>query len=74
MKMETTKIIITKWEATSQGILLTTNIPARLKPNRIAIKETFISWDKIGNLLFENYTEAEEVEELNNLRRQNGNN
>ena len=62
------KVIITGYTAQEEGIILETNIPARLKPNRMPSKETFISWDKIGNLLFEDYTDEFEVEELNKLR------
>ena len=58
--MET--VIITGYTAKSEGVILETNIPARLKPGRMLSKETFVSWDKIGNLLFENYTELEGVE------------
>jgi hypothetical protein len=31
-------------------------------------KETFVSWDKLGKLLFEDYTDEAEVAELNKLR------
>jgi len=47
------KVIITGYTAKSEGVILETNIPARLKPNRVPSKETFVSWDKIGELLFE---------------------
>lgn len=50
-------VIITGFAAKSEGVVLETNIPARLKPNRMPSKVTFVSWDKIGKLLFENYTE-----------------
>jgi hypothetical protein len=62
------KIIITGYTAKSEGVILETNIPARLKPNRMPSKETFVSWDKLGKLLFEDYTEEVEVAELNKLR------
>lgn len=65
-KME--KVIITGYTANSEGVILETNIPARLKPNRIPSKETFVSWDKIGNLLFENYTELEGVASRDSIR------
>jgi hypothetical protein len=62
------KVIITSYMAKAEGVFLETNVPARLKPNRMPSKETFVSWDKIGQLLFENYTDKTEVSELNKLR------
>lgn len=62
------KVIITSYTAKEEGVILETNIPARLKPNRIPSKKTFVSWDKLGELLFENYTDEVEVVELNKLR------
>lgn len=62
------KVIITGYTAKKEGVVLETNIPARLKPNRIPSKETFVSWDKIGTLLFENYTDELDVQKLKNLR------
>ena len=52
------KVIITGYTAKSEGVILETNIPARLKPNRMPSKVTFVSWDKIGKLLFEDYTDV----------------
>lgn len=63
-----TKVIITGYTAKSEGVILETNIPARLKPDRILSKKTFVSWDKIGKLLFEDYTDVVEVAELDKLR------
>ena len=64
--MET--LIITGFTAKSEGVILETNIPARLKPNRMPSKETFVSWDKIGKVLFENYTELEGVASRDSIR------
>jgi hypothetical protein len=64
------KVIITGYTAKSEGVILKTNIPARLKPNRMPSKETFVSWDKIGKLLFEDYTDEVEVAERKELRGQ----
>lgn len=64
--MET--VIITGFTAKSEGVILETNIPARLKPNRIPSKETFVSWDKIGKLLFENYTELGGIASRDSIR------
>lgn len=62
------EVIITGYTAKKEGVILKTNIPARLKPNRMPSKETFVSWDKLGKLLFEDYTQEVEVAELNKLR------
>jgi hypothetical protein len=62
------KVIITSYKATKEGVVLETNIPARLKPNRMPSKKTFVSWDKIGKLLFEDYTDEVEVSELDKVR------
>lgn len=64
------KAIITGYTATSEGVILETNIPARLKPNRMPSKTTFVSWDKIGKLLFEDYTDECDVQSLDKLRNQ----
>ena len=67
------KVIITGYTAQSEGVILETNIPASLKPNRMPSKETFVSWDKIGKLLFEDYIDEDDVDELKKLRgRKNG--
>jgi hypothetical protein len=63
------KLIITGYTAKKEGIILETNIPARLKPNRMPSKETFVSWDKIGEILFKDYATGLSVEELNELRK-----
>ena len=63
------KVIITGYTAKEEGVILETNIPARLKPNRMPSKKTFVSWDKIGELLFEDYTNKVEVSELEKLRK-----
>ena len=65
-----TILIITGYTAKREGVILETNIPARLKPNRMPSKETFVSWDKIGKLLFEDYTDEIEVKECKELRGQ----
>jgi hypothetical protein len=62
------KVIITGYTANSEGVILETNIPSRLKPNRMPSKQTFVSWDKIGKLLFEDYTDEVEVAEHKELR------
>jgi hypothetical protein len=62
------KVIITGYTAKSEGVILETNIPARLKPNRIPSKKTFVSWDIIGKLLFDDYTELDGVASRDSIR------
>jgi hypothetical protein len=52
----------------SEGIVLETNIPAKLKTGNVKGKTCWVSWDKIGALLFENYTELEGVNLRNAIR------
>jgi hypothetical protein len=66
--IEMEKVIITGYTAKKEGVILETNIPARLKPNRMLSKETFVSWDKIGKLLFEDYTDLEGVASRDSIR------
>ena len=53
------KVIIISYTAKSEGLILKTNIPSKLKTGNIKSKEFFVSWDKIGKLLFEDYTELD---------------
>jgi hypothetical protein len=62
------KVIITGFTAKSDGIVLETNIPAKLKTGNVKSKTCWVSWDKIGALLFENYTELEGVNLRNGIR------
>lgn len=49
--------IIIGYTSTSEGVWLETNVPVRLLPDRMLSKTTFVSWDKIGQLLFDNYSD-----------------
>jgi len=62
------KVIITGYRTSSEGVILETNIPASLQTGNTKQKNTYVSWDKIGKLLFDNYTDEMEVAELNKLR------
>jgi hypothetical protein len=62
------KVIIIGYTAKKEGVILETNIPASLKPNRMPSKETFVSWDKIGELLFKDYTDEIDVSKRIKLR------
>ena len=61
-------IIIGYSNVTPEGVALHTNIPATLKEGGVKSRVTWVSWDKIGDLLFKNYTEEKTVEGLNELR------
>lgn len=63
-----TKIIITSFQATSEGVVLETNVPAKLKSLQTSYTKCWVSWDHIGKALFENYTDESDVEELRKLR------
>lgn len=62
------KVIITGFTAKSEGVILETNITAKLKTGNVKGKTCWVSWDKIGALLFENYTELDGVELRNAIR------
>jgi hypothetical protein len=53
---------------TSEGVILYTNIPAKLKNSSFPTKEFWVSWDKIGSEIFENYTTLQSVEDRDKLR------
>ena len=63
------EVIITGFsDATSEGVTLHTNIPARLKSGSLENSIVWVSWDKIGLALFDNYTQKSEVSDRNKLR------
>lgn len=62
------KVIITGFTAKSDGIVLETNILAKLKTGNVKGKPCWVPWDKIGTLLFENYIELEGVNLRNAIR------
>lgn len=55
---------------TGEGVTLHMNVPAKLKTGIGSYKDVWVSWDKIGESLFENYTMKVEVSDLNKLRKQ----
>lgn len=62
-------IIVGYSRPTNKGITLHTNINATVHKDGTPMgKETWVSWDKIGKALFQNYTQSESVAELNKLR------
>lgn len=64
-------IIITAFQAQKEGVVLETNEPAKLKSGNLKSKKTWVSWDKIGELLFEDYTKKESVSDREKLRGNN---
>ena len=62
------KVIITGFTAKSEGVILETNIAAKLKTGNVKGTTCWVSWDKIGALLFEEYTELESVTLRNSIR------
>lgn len=67
--METKKnVIITGFSnPTSEGVILHLNKKTSLKTGNIQANEFWVSWDKIGELLFDEYSDKSEVEERNKL-------
>jgi len=68
--MKAEVIIIGFSNPTPEGVVLHTNVPAKLKTGNVMGKEMWVSWDKIGASLLEDYTEKTMVDELNALREQ----
>lgn len=64
------KIIIKSFSgANSEGITLHLNGKTSLKTGGIQSDEFWVSWDKIGDLLFKGYTEEQTVEARQELRK-----
>lgn len=62
-------VIITQFSnPTSKGVTLHLNKATKLKTGTGHFKEFWVSWDKIGQYLFDGYTEKIEVSDLNELR------
>jgi len=63
------EVIITGFSnTTKEGVTLHTNLPAKLKNGNVKGTSVWVSWDKIGSALFDNYTERCEVADLKELR------
>lgn len=68
--MEKDIIIIGFNKPTSEGISLILNKETSLKGMEgIKGKEFWVSWDRIGEVLFDNYTDSESVEDRDKLRK-----
>jgi len=68
--METEVIITGFSNANKEGVVLHTNIPAELKTGNVKGTTVWVSWDKIGEALLENYTTKTGVAERDELRNQ----
>lgn len=66
--MENNVIIIGFSNPTSEGVNLHLNEKASLKTGNIISDTFYVSWDKIGRALFDDYTELESVDDRNKLR------
>ena len=53
---------------TTEGVVLHLNKAGTLKSGNLATKEFWISWDKIGEALFDDYCNVDSVEYRNKLR------
>lgn len=53
---------------TSEGVSVVLNQPTKLKSGVMKSKVFFLSWDKIGKELFENYEDSDKVSAFNKLR------
>lgn len=62
-------IIVGYGNVTNEGVTLYLNKAAKLKTGMGYYKEFWVSWDKIGESLFEDYTTKQEVDDLNKLRK-----
>tara|TARA_R110000824_G_scaffold41284_1_gene122967 strand:+ start:242 stop:448 length:207 start_codon:yes stop_codon:yes gene_type:complete len=60
--------IIIAFEAGKQGVKIELNKKTSLKTGNVKNTEFWVSWDKIGKLLFDNYTDEVEVAERDKLR------
>lgn len=61
-------IIVGYSNLTNEGLVLHLNRAAKLKTGNVATKEFWISWDKIGEMLFNDYCNIDSVEYRNKLR------
>ena len=61
-------IVVRTGNVTVEGVALETNVPAVLKGTTLPCKKHWVSWDKIGEALFDDYTEEDGVAERDELR------
>lgn len=66
--MENDVIITGFSNSTSEGVTLHLNTKTTLKTGNVKNSQFWVSWDKIGKPLFDNYTDETSVEARNELR------
>jgi hypothetical protein len=67
--MKTEDVIITGYShVTKEGVVLHLNKVATLKSGVMPTKEFWISWDKIGQALFDDYCDVTDVDYRRKLR------
>lgn len=63
------KVFITEASCDKQGIRIVLNEPCPMNGRSMPSKEWFVSWDKIGKLLFgDNYTDETDIPKLKVIR------
>lgn len=62
------EVIIVNFSTQKEGVIFETNIPAKLKTGNVENVRTWVSWDKIGEALFEDYTKRNSVDSMKELR------
>lgn len=55
---------------TNEGVTLRLNNFTTLKGGTMPSKTFYVSWDKIGKALFENYCDTDDLNELRKLRKE----
>lgn len=72
--MENTKdiLIVGFSNPTTEGIVLHFNKPTSLKTGNVKSKEFYVSWDKVGAALVDNYSESADISDLNKQRTEQG--
>lgn len=67
-----TKSIITQiGNVTAEGVVISLNQKTKLKTGVMHSKLFFISWDKIGQALFDNYEDSDDLRTFKELRNEN---
>lgn len=64
------KISIKEFKTKNEGVILTLTEKTKLKTGNITSNQFFVSWDKIGELLFENYYRSDSVVDYREARQE----
>jgi len=68
MEIQKELLVLGYRNITSEGIILRLSRPAKLKSGNLPSKEFWVSWDKIGEALFQDYSTTTNVSILKELR------